>query len=253
MSVLAEDEFWRWLPPLVALNRLTAGGLPQKIALQAIINKISKGDIRIAAKRYETKISLNITDTRFAIIPPKEFAPSSIDAVFWELGDVKYQIQRKNKPWADTYDCTGIRLDPAGIEDIERQRTVAPRNALELGVPAAPGPIFKQLLDDYRTSRPGAPKIDAFIEGAPGLTVGQAAKYIADAAFEISPPRRPRANPMTVQEINTWHRGLSKAEKSLGVTALWRRARDDNPGRHIPRKLVEPFGKGRGTGHRRKA
>jgi len=64
--------------------------------------------------------------------------------------------------------------------------------------------------------------------------------------------RRPRANPVSPAEIDKWFKSLTKAQETLGVTALWELAKDCHPGRHLPRKLVEPFGKDRGTGHRSK-
>lgn len=74
------------------------------------------------------------------------------------------------------------------------------------------------------------------------LTVGSMAAHLP----------RARANPVTNSEIRAWYRALAKADKTLGVLALWARAKADHPGRHLPRKLVEQFGAGRSNGHRAK-
>lgn len=259
MAVLTEGEFWSWLPPGIALQRLIDGGLPQNIAMPAIMNRISKGEIRIAARRYETRVGLLPSDTQFEIIPPKDFAPSSNDAVFWELGDVKYSIRRKNRMMDDTYICTGIRLDPAGISEIERQRAPPAQNALAM----SPGsePMLQELRRMVAQTRldtalaggnaAAGPFIDPFIAGAPGLTIGEAARYFAGSPA-LPTPRGRRANPVTDREIKVWHRGLTKTQKSLGVLALWDLARAAHPDRHLPRKLVEQFGIGRSNGHRPK-
>jgi hypothetical protein len=99
---------------------------------------------------------------------------------------------------------------------------------------------------------PPSPRAVPSIQGAPGPSPGGATRYMEPAPEQISPPRGGRANPMTDREIKAWHRSLSRAEKTLGVLALWKRAKEDNPGRHIPRKLVEQFGEGRSNGHRAK-
>ena len=108
-AAISEIEFWNWLPPGLALQRLIDGGLKQNIAMPAIMNRVSNGDIRIAAKRFEVARGNLKEDIAFALIQVRDFAPSSVDAVFWELGDLKYEIGRKGNRPSDKYICTGIR------------------------------------------------------------------------------------------------------------------------------------------------
>jgi hypothetical protein len=72
------------------------------------------------------------------------------------------------------------------------------------------------------------------------------------APLGTSPKLRRRDNPMSDREIKAWHRRLTKAEKTLGVLALWALAKVAFPDRHLPRKLIEQFGKDRSSGHRAK-
>ncbi len=90
----------------------------------------------------------------------------------------------------------------------------------------------------------GALRAQAFGTKAGDVTKREAAPQAA---------LRPRANPVKPSEITAWYKTLTAAEKTLGVTNLWALARKRFPGRHLPRKMVEHYGAGRGTGHRSKA
>jgi hypothetical protein len=60
------------------------------------------------------------------------------------------------------------------------------------------------------------------------------------------------AQPVTAAEVDAWHRALSPEDQALGHTKLWRKARDDHPGRKLVRKLIDPFVKDRPTGRKPK-
>jgi hypothetical protein len=151
------------------------------------------------------------------------------------------------------------------LREASMRRLLAPSEPFRLGPPNVEPRHISELerrLADLEADRSGANariRFDSALAGgsaAAGPFIDApillpASHAMARAAGEASPTRK-RENPVTVSEIKAWHRTLSRAEKSLGVTALWERARSAHPGRHLPRKMVEPYGKSRGTGHRAK-
>jgi hypothetical protein len=148
---------------------------------------------------------------------------ANIQNALWWTGRVAFELYIPGRSFV-VFEYFGVRFDPVGLQRL------ADDIGLDLAITS--NRQLAKALTDY-VAQPVRPS----------------PQTPATTSADIQRQRK-RANPVTVQEIETWHETLSEADRSLGVTALWAKAKTDHPGRHLPRKLVEPFGKGRSNGHR---
>lgn len=219
---LTEEEFARWLPPGDALSAVRHRLLPDK-AKPLILKRIEDEELFVAARKVRVTVGIEEKHSLpFRRLSKKWWRDGRRGFVadgFWTTGDIRFtEPSTTSFAGAVVLSCVEIRFDPEGVANLLPKPPALPATPqyVPLG-PPGPGGIPPPLDLDL------SPK---------------------------SPPLRKRANPVTDGEIKAWYANLSETDQSLGVAALWAKAQEDHPGRHLPRKLVDPFGVARSNGHR---
>lgn len=267
---VADQEYRNMMTPEEALGHLAERGIPIDAAKAEIASRLLSGRVQGVAQRAFV-VTIRGEQTNDCMrISRAAWMGVDIPPGFWSGDDLK--LPRTGDVFAavlgslynGSMTCVGVRFDRLGIDILveDHRRRTLPKPSPAAKISQAPTPIVPLKISapmgigspEAIQSIVEASRVQSHLDIRPNEDVSE--DFLRRTAPELFKPLgvahqpRRRENPMTVQEIKAWHRGLSKAEKTLGVTALWARAVEDNPGRHIPRKLVEPFGAKRGTGHR---
>ena len=236
----SEEEFFDWLTPAIALGLLSPQ-LGLDGAVEEMLGRLLADRIRAAGSASYHYEGIYGKDDR-APIPPswwKYAKAKSPNDHFWRSGSLTFMPKDKTgniKP----IPFFGIKLEREGIYEILDAAGVARPSTENLNAPNV----------GYIAKLAAQPAIKPNEDVATDFVARTAPELLAEPP--LAPPRRKRENPVTDREIKVWYRGLTTAQKTLGVLALWDRARADHLGRHLPRKLVEQFGKKRSNGHRAK-
>jgi len=163
LETITEAEYDRWIPPRVALQRL--GDINRSNAMEAIQRRLAAGTLRLAASTLRRVPPQNDDDIEnFVVLVGERMATHLFDDTFWASGDLTILPDRlRDSSYAHlrvpgngpTVHIVGVRFDPDGIAEIERQAgIVRTRPIAEVVADALFRPSAGQTVDPGNASPP---------------------------------------------------------------------------------------------------
>lgn len=132
-ETITEAEYRSWYPPAAAEALLIERGMPPQTVASGILGRITGGQLRAVAETLAgSSRGFAPIEKTLVILKPEVWSRTAVDAYFWSVGDAtfRHRYVAMGPDW--TYVCTGIRLDPVGLEKLlDQLKPPAPRSAYE--------------------------------------------------------------------------------------------------------------------------
>jgi hypothetical protein len=253
---IERSEYERWLLPREVKVAFLAANIEFKTFGPRLMKRLLDGEVSAAAETLTFRLHGIATKEKLQLIFPALWQFAAPDDAFWSLAEIDIVVRQEGGRADVQHTLRGLKFDPGGIERM-------------LGRPVSFPPPLPPTRIDHRIGRP--PLQDEPEPPAPVVTwtdihkpelkrIAELERKIEEltaqlVATGLGAPQSALAQDgpsVTDAEVRAWHATLSVEDKALGLHKLWRKARDDHPGRKLVRKLVEPFASGRKTGRKAK-
>lgn len=129
---LSQEEFATWEPFAAAFNRLSVA-LSESKARDEIRERLAHGDLRAAARRALSGTPRNQEVTEFLVLGSALWTEAEVMNNYsnaWTTSTYTFRIRRLHNTPSEL-NCTGLRLEPGGLEQI----------LIDAGVPTPSQPL----------------------------------------------------------------------------------------------------------------